>query len=66
MSLARTTVMMEETLYKRILKHLEDNGNEENIQEFTNRAFINQLENDGDFTIRDEMEELKNANSKNK
>lgn len=63
MSVMRTTVMLEEKLYDRVLDHLKANGKEETVQEFTQRAFINQLENDGDFSIRDEMEELENAKS---
>ena len=55
--LTRTTIMLEEALYDRVLKHLKDNGNSESITEFTKRAFLNQLEKDGDFEIRDTLEE---------
>lgn len=55
MAIARTTVMMSETLYNRVNQHIKGSG--ENITEFTNRAILNQLENDGDFEIRDIIEE---------
>lgn len=57
MSITRTTIMLDEELYDRVLTHLKKNNNEESITEFTRRAFLNQLENDGDFEIRDMLEE---------
>lgn len=64
MKLVRTTIMLEDILYKRVLEHLKEecpysfNSSAERITDFTRRAFINQLENDGDFEIRDIMEEF--------
>lgn len=51
---ARTTIMMSETLSERVLQHIKESG--ENLTEFYNRAILNQLENDGDFEIRDIIE----------
>lgn len=51
----RTTIMMCETLAERVVQHIKTTG--ENLTEFYNRAILNQLENDGDFEIRDIIEE---------
>lgn len=53
----RTTIMLEEDLYNRVLSRLD----KETISDFTHRAFLNQLEKDGDFEIRDLLEEEENA-----
>lgn len=55
MAVSRTTIMASETLINRVAKHTEGTG--EKLTDFYNRAILNQLENDGDFTIRDEVEE---------
>jgi len=55
MAVSRTTIMASETLINRVIKHTEETG--EKLTDFYNRAILNQLENDGDFTIRDEVEE---------
>lgn len=59
MSLQRTTIMASETLMNRVAKHTAKTG--EKLGDFYNRAILNQLENDGDFEIRDEVEEELNA-----
>lgn len=55
MAVSRTTIMASETLINRVIKHTNETG--EKLTDFYNRAILNQLENDGDFTIRDEVEE---------
>lgn len=55
MSIARTTIMASETLMNRVAKHCAKTG--EKLGDFYNRAILNQLENEGDFDIRDEVEE---------
>ena len=55
MAVSRTTIMASETLINRVAKRTEETG--EKLTDFYNRAILNQLENDGDFTIRDEVEE---------
>jgi len=55
MAVSRTTIMASETLINRVVKHTNETG--EKLTDFYNRAILNQLENDGDFTIRDEVEE---------
>ncbi len=54
--LTRTTIMLDDRLYDRILEHLKKDK-EETMSEFTKRAFLNQLEKDGDFEIRDILED---------
>lgn len=56
--ITRTTIMLDDILYKRVLDHLDG----ESITEFTKRAFLNQLEKEGDFEIRDLMEVKENGN----
>lgn len=55
MALTRTTIMASETLMNRVLTHTSKSG--EKLTDFYNRAILNQLENDGDWTIRDVLEE---------
>lgn len=55
MKIERTTIMASETLMDRVAKHVKKTG--ENLTDFYNRAILNQLENDGDFEIRDTLEE---------
>ena len=54
MALTRTTIMASEALMNRVLTHTSNSG--EKLTDFYNRAILNQLENDGDWTIRDEVE----------
>lgn len=53
MSIAKTTItiMADDRLMDRVQTHAKKNG--ENLTEFYTRAIINQLENDGDFEVRD-------------
>lgn len=59
MAIARTTIMASEKLMKRVTEHTAKTG--EKLGDFFNRAILNQLENDGDFDIRDEVEEEVNG-----
>ena len=59
MAIARTTIMASEKLMSRVAEHTAKSG--EKLGDFFNRAILNQLENDGDFDIRDEVEEEVNA-----
>ena len=62
MSMSKTTItiMADEKLMERVQTHARKQG--ENLTEFYTRAIINQLENDGDFQVRDMiMEEKENA-----
>lgn len=45
------TIMADPKLMDRVQAHAKKNG--ENLTEFYTRAIINQLENDGDFEVRD-------------
>lgn len=47
----KVNVLADETLLKRVHSHIESRT--ENLTEFYTRAIINQLENDGDFEVRD-------------
>ena len=51
----RTTIMVSPTLTDRGTTHCAER--DENLTDFYNRAILNQLENDGDFEIRDILEE---------
>ena len=59
MSIVRTTIMASEKLMNRVADHCAKTG--EKLGDFYNRAILNQLENDGDFEIRDEVEEEVNG-----
>ena len=54
MALTRTTITASEALMNRVLTHTSKSG--EKLTDFYNRAILNQLERDGDFEIRDEVE----------
>lgn len=56
MAIGRTTIMMSEVLQKRVADHVEKDGGGK-LQDFYNTAIINQLEREGDFEIRDLVEE---------
>lgn len=63
MGIARTTIMASEKLMARVAEHTAKTG--EKLGDFYNRAILNQLENDGDFEIRDEVErEIRECNQK--
>lgn len=53
--IARTTIMMSDVLQKRVSEHVEQKGGK--LQDFYNSAILNQLEREGDFEIRDLVEE---------
>lgn len=59
MSIVRTTIMASEKLMNRVAEHCAKTG--EKLGDFYNRAILNQLENEGDFDIRDEVEEEVNG-----
>lgn len=60
MANARTTVCMSEVLLSRVIQHTKENG--EKLSDFYNRAVLNQLENDGDFEVRDLFEKESGSN----
>lgn len=51
----RTSIMTAEVLADRVIQHCAER--EESLTDFYNRAILNQLENDGDFEIRDLFDE---------
>lgn len=53
-NVARTTITANPLLINRVAEHIKGTG--ENLTDFYNRAILNQLENDGDFDIRDILE----------
>lgn len=55
--ITKTTIMAEEVLIDRVQNHTKQSG--ESLTEFYTRAIINQLEKDGDYEIRDLVEEEK-------
>ena len=55
----KTTIMTSKHLLDRMAVHVRKSG--ENQTDFITRAIINQMENDGDLTIRAEMEEEANG-----
>ena len=59
MSIAKTTItiMADESLMERVQNHTKSRG--ENLTEFYTRAIVNQLENDGDYEVRDMIMEGK-------
>ena len=59
MAVTRTTIMADEVIMDRVSSHIKETG--ENLSDFFNRALLNQLERDGDFEIRDEVEESRNG-----
>lgn len=50
----RTTIVASDILMERVEKYCKDKGITQT--EFYNKAILNQLENEGDFSIRDELE----------
>ena len=50
----RTTIVTMSCIAERVAQHCKNRG--ESLSDFYNRALINQLENDGDFEIRDIVE----------
>ena len=59
MSIAKTTItiMADESLMERVQNHAKSIG--ENLTEFYTRAIISQIENDGDYEVRDTIIEGK-------
>lgn len=60
MAVARTTICMSEILSARVIAHTKQSG--EKLTDFYNRAILNQLENDGDFEVRDLLEKESEEN----
>ena len=60
---SKTTIVIEGVLMERVSEHTAKRN--ETLTEFYTRAIINQLEKDGDYEIRDTIEEV-NENAKNK
>lgn len=60
MAMERTTIMAPASLIKRISEHVEKRGDK--MSTFCTRAILNQLETEGDFEIRDIVEDEINAN----
>lgn len=63
MSCARTTIMASEILMNRVSSHVDKTG--ESLSKFYCRAILNQLENEGDFEIRDLVEEEEKKDADN-
>jgi hypothetical protein len=61
MSNSRTTIMLSDILLQRVQEHVKKQ--DVTLTDFFNRAVINMLEKEGDFTIRDEMEVEKDGGS---
>lgn len=59
MAVSRTTIVASDLLMERVEKYCKNNSITQT--EFYNKAILNQLENDGDFEIRDLLEEEENA-----
>lgn len=55
----KTTIVTSKHLLDRMAIHVKQSG--ENQTDFITRAIVNQMENDGDLTIREEMEEEANG-----
>lgn len=54
----RTTVMVDEKLMERVKEHTDKTG--VTLSAFYTKALVNQLEREGDFEVRDMIEEEKN------
>ena len=59
MAVSRTTIVASDLLMERVEKYCKNNSITQT--EFYNKAILNQLENGGDFEIRDLLEEEENA-----
>ena len=59
MAVSRTTIVASDLLMERVEKYCKSNFITQT--EFYNKAILNQLENEGDFEIRDLLEEEENA-----
>ena len=59
MTVSRTTIVASDLLMERVEKYCKNNSITQT--EFYNKDILNQLENDGDFEIRDLLEEEENA-----
>lgn len=56
----KTTIVTAKYLLDRMSVHVRQHG--DNLSDFMTRAIVNQMENDGDISIRHDMEELNNGN----
>lgn len=56
MSKTKTTIIIEEALLEASQTHLKQDA--DSFTNFVQRAFINQLEKEGNYEIRDIMEEI--------
>ena len=59
MTVSRTTIVASDLLMERVEKYCKNNSITQT--EFYNKAILNQLENGGDFEIRDLLEEEENV-----
>ena len=59
MAVNRTTIVASDILMERVEKKCKEQGITQT--EFYNKAILNQLENEGDFEVRDLLEEEENA-----
>lgn len=59
MAVNRTTIVASEILMERVERHCKEKSITQT--EFYNKAILNQLENEGDFEVRDLLEEEENA-----
>lgn len=61
MTTDRTTIVASKTLMDRVAQHTAKSGDK--LTDFYNRAILNQLEKEGDFDIRDTIEEEETNNA---
>lgn len=59
---SRVTMVIPELLADRVLKHHKENNPTETLSSFYTRALVNQLEKEGDFEIREILENVKEEN----
>lgn len=59
MGMERTTIFAPSILMKRVNEHVTEKGDK--LTSFFTRAIMNQLEREGNFTVRDEVEDEVNV-----
>ena len=59
---SRVTMVIPEILASRVLEHHKENNPTETLSSFYTRALVNQLEKEGDFEIREILENAKEEN----
>ena len=59
---SRVTMVIPEILASRVLSHHKENNPTETLSSFYTRALVNQLEKEGDFEIREILENAKEEN----